>query len=81
MDFALLTAMCYPDAPSDRFRILCDYINALFAFDDLTDEGVLRKDGQGTRKASDLVMDALRNPGAYSNDFKVGKVFAWYVFT
>lgn len=76
MDFGLLTAMCYPDADEARFRILCDYINALFAFDDLTDEGSLRKDGEGTRRASDIVMNALCSPKTYKTSFKVGNVFA-----
>lgn len=78
MDFALLTAMCYPDADGKQFRILCDYINALFAFDDLTDEGALRKDGDGTRKASDIVMKALHDPKAFKTPFKVGNVFSRY---
>ncbi|KAG9019249.1 hypothetical protein FRB90_004811 [Tulasnella sp. 427] len=76
MDFGLLTAMCYPDADKASFRILCDYINALFAFDDLTDEGALRKDGDGTKKASDIVMNALCHPETYETSFKVGKVFS-----
>lgn len=72
----MLTAMCYPDANPERFRLLCDFINALFAFDDLTDEGALRVDGQGTRKAVDIVMSALYDPTGYETTFRVGKVFA-----
>ncbi|KAG8923915.1 hypothetical protein FRC02_010804 [Tulasnella sp. 418] len=75
-DFGLLTAMCYPEADKDRFRILCDYINCLFAFDDLTDEGGLRKDGDGTEKAWHIVMRALRDPFHYETPFKCGKIFS-----
>ncbi|KAG8908273.1 hypothetical protein FRB99_007806 [Tulasnella sp. 403] len=75
-NFGLLTAMCYPDADYARFRVLCDYINCLFAFDDLTDEGGLRKDGTGTKKASDIIMNALHHPFAYQTEFRCGQVFA-----
>ncbi|KAG8855037.1 hypothetical protein FRB96_007232 [Tulasnella sp. 330] len=76
MDFGMLTAMCYADANQERFRLLCDYINALFAYDDLADEGGLRKDGDGTRKAADIIMQCLRSPTTHSTPFKIGKVFS-----
>lgn len=76
MDFARLTAMCYPEADRSRFRVLCDYINALFAFDDLTDEGALRKDGDGALAASNIVMKALEEPDAFVTPFRVGQVFS-----
>lgn len=75
-NFGLLTAMCYPDADYDRFRVLCDYINTLFAYDDLTDEGGLRKDGDGTRKASDIIMNAIAHPFTYETEFRCGQVFS-----
>ncbi|KAG8902020.1 hypothetical protein FRB99_004869 [Tulasnella sp. 403] len=73
-NFGLLTAMCYPTADRECFRVLCDFINCLFAFDDITDEGYLRKDGDGTKSAIDIVMDALRHPATYQTEFKVAKV-------
>ncbi|KAG8966577.1 hypothetical protein FRC03_011633 [Tulasnella sp. 419] len=73
-NFGLLTAMCYSQADADRFRILCDFINCLFAFDDLTDEGGLRMDTNGTSKASTIVMKVLKDPHASATTFKVGKV-------
>jgi hypothetical protein len=75
-NFGLLTAYCYSEADRARFRVLCDYINCLFAFDDLTDEGGLRMDADGTRKASDIVMNALRQPYTYQTPFKIGRVFS-----
>jgi len=75
-DFGLLTAYCYPNADETRFRVLCDFINCLFAFDDLTDEGGLRVDADGTRRASDIVMGALCSPHTYETRFKIGRVFA-----
>jgi len=74
-NFGLLTAMCYSEANFERFRVLCDFINCLFCFDDLTDEGGLRKDERGTRKASDIVMNSLFHPFTYDTEFKCGKVF------
>ncbi|KAG8867912.1 hypothetical protein FRB97_002892 [Tulasnella sp. 331] len=76
MDFGMLTAMCYADANQERFRLLCDYINALFAYDDLADEGGLRKDGDGTRKAADIIMQCLRSTTTHNTPFKIGKVFS-----
>ncbi|KAG8898776.1 hypothetical protein FRB99_007176 [Tulasnella sp. 403] len=78
MNFGLLTAMCYPDADEQRFRIICDFIHALFAFDDLTDEGALFKDSDATKRAADIVMNALWHPYTYETGFKVGKVFACF---
>ncbi|KAG8926677.1 hypothetical protein FRC03_011428 [Tulasnella sp. 419] len=75
-NFGLLTAMCYAEAPYERFRVLCDFINCLFAFDDLTDEGGLRKDNKGTRKASDIIMNSLWHPFTYKTEFRCGQVFA-----
>lgn len=56
--------------------VLCDYINTLFAYDDLTDEGGLRKDGDGTRKASDIIMNAIAHPFTYETEFRCGQVFS-----
>ena len=74
-DFGLLVAYTYPDADETRFRVLCDYFNILFAFDDLADEGGLRVDADGTRRASDIVMAALSSPYTYKTNFKLGRVF------
>ncbi|KAG9039883.1 hypothetical protein FRB95_004355 [Tulasnella sp. JGI-2019a] len=76
MDFGMLTAMCYADANQERFRLLCDYINALFAYDDLADEGGLRKDGDGALKAAGIIMDCLRHSTTHDTPFKVGKIFS-----
>lgn len=54
--------------------ILCDFINCLFAFDDLTDEGGLRKDDDGTKRANQIVMNALMDPFCYTTEFRVGEV-------
>lgn len=61
--------------PQLYLGVLCDYINCLFAFDDLTDEGGLRKDGNGTKKASDIIMNALSHPFTYETEFRCGQVF------
>lgn len=56
--------------------VLCDFDNALFAFDDLCDEGGLRADGNGTKKAADIIMNALHHPFTYQTEFRCGKIFA-----
>lgn len=65
-------------ADIDLTGIVCDFINILFAFDDLTDEGGLRKDEQGTKKASDIVLNSLHHPYTYKTNFKCGRVFSEY---
>ena len=75
-DFSRLVAYSYPTANELRFRILCDYFNCLYAFDDLTDEGGLREDADLTQRAADIVMDSLRSPYTYETTFKLGRVFS-----
>jgi len=74
-NFGLLVAYSYPNADETRFHITCVYFNILFAFDDLTDEGGLRMDADGTRKASDIVMGAFFSPHTYETTFKLGRLF------
>ncbi|KDQ10831.1 hypothetical protein BOTBODRAFT_177898 [Botryobasidium botryosum FD-172 SS1] len=60
--FNTLTALCFPDADAERFRLCCDYINALFAWDDVVDDGELSENVEGARRAVEDLMDALREP-------------------
>ncbi|KDQ10835.1 hypothetical protein BOTBODRAFT_115253 [Botryobasidium botryosum FD-172 SS1] len=60
--FNYLSAACFPEANFDRFRLCCDYINALFAFDDVIDDGDLKEDIEGAKAAADIVMASLMNP-------------------
>ncbi|KAG8905006.1 hypothetical protein FRB99_000879 [Tulasnella sp. 403] len=73
--FGLLTAMCCPQVDAKRFRLLCDFLNCLYAFDDITDEGNLRMDGDGTRTAADVIRASLVHPEHFDSDLMVGKVF------
>jgi len=65
--------MSYPTANHDQLRNCCDFMSWLFAFDDLTDDGGLRENIEGTRMANQIMMDALRNPKEYRTEFKVGE--------
>lgn len=71
--FGLLTAMSYPEADYDHLRNCCDFMSWLFAFDDLTDDGGLRENIDGTKKAAQIMMQALRNPKTFRTEFKVGE--------
>ncbi|KAG8985178.1 hypothetical protein FRB93_006065 [Tulasnella sp. JGI-2019a] len=71
--FGLLTAMSYPDADHDHLRNCCDFMSWLFAFDDLTDDGGLRENIEGTKKAAQIMMQALKNPKTFRTEFKVGE--------
>ncbi len=70
---SILRAGTDADSASCQFTgVLCDFDNALFAWDDLTDEGGLRKDGSGTKKAADIIMNSLHYPFTYETEFKCG---------
>ncbi|KAG8900686.1 hypothetical protein FRC00_011755 [Tulasnella sp. 408] len=71
--FGLLVSYCYPRADKERFRVLCDFINSLFAFDDLMDEEHLVRDVHGTKAVMDIAMNALWHPETYQTDFQVGQ--------
>ncbi|KAG9014251.1 hypothetical protein FRB94_013561 [Tulasnella sp. JGI-2019a] len=71
--FGLLTAMSYAQADHAHLRNCCDFMSWLFAFDDLTDDGGLRENIDGMKKAAKIMMDALRNPKTYKTEFKVGE--------
>ncbi|EMD33349.1 hypothetical protein CERSUDRAFT_160256, partial [Gelatoporia subvermispora B] len=53
----LLCARTYPDADYDKLRICCDFVNALFAVDDITDE----QDEGGARTTGTVFLDAMRD--------------------
>ena len=76
--FGLLTAMSYPEASQTHLRNCCDFMSWLFAFDDLTDDGGLRENIQGTKKAAEIMMQALRQPKTFKTEFKVGETLRRY---
>lgn len=63
------TCLAFPKADPVRFRLCCDYINVLFAFDDVEDDGDLKEDIAGTRIAVDLIMRALTAPDVVQTKF------------
>ncbi|KAG8995769.1 hypothetical protein FRB94_011659 [Tulasnella sp. JGI-2019a] len=71
--FGLLVAHTYPKADGQRFRVLCDFINALFAFDDLMDEEHLVRDPSGTKKAIDALMNAFWHHDTHKPGFKLAQ--------
>lgn len=71
--FGLLVSYVYPRANPERFRVLCDFINALFAFDDLMDEEHLVRDVDGTKAVMDIAMNALWHPESFTTQFRIGQ--------
>ncbi|KAG8941644.1 hypothetical protein FRC04_004130 [Tulasnella sp. 424] len=71
--FGLLTAMSYPEASYTHLRNCCDFMSWLFAFDDLTDDGGLRENVEGSKKAAWIMMQALKYPKTFKTEFKVGE--------
>ncbi|CAE6374100.1 unnamed protein product [Rhizoctonia solani] len=66
----LMTAMCYPDANLERFRITLDFVLWLFTFDDMTDAGAL-DDVERMKLAIGLTMQVLRDPEAPTPKFQI----------
>jgi alpha-muurolene/germacrene-A/gamma-muurolene synthase len=74
-----LTAYCYNNCPSDRLRVVSDFMNYLFHLDNVSD-GYLARDAAGL---ADWVMNALEWPDAYRpatgkkggiEEFSAGKI-------
>ncbi|CCO34394.1 hypothetical protein BN14_08492 [Rhizoctonia solani AG-1 IB] len=66
----LMTAMCYPHAEPEHFRITLDFVLWLFTFDDMTDAGAL-DDVDKMKLAIDLTMQVLRDPETPTPKFKI----------
>jgi alpha-muurolene/germacrene-A/gamma-muurolene synthase len=56
-----LTAYCYNDCPSDRLRLICDFLKFLFHLDDVSD-GYLARDAEGL---ANIVMNAFEWPDSF----------------
>jgi hypothetical protein len=56
-----LTAYCYNNCPSDRLRVVSDFMNYLFHLDDVSD-GYLARDAEGL---GNCVMNAFEWPDDY----------------
>ncbi|KAG8917205.1 hypothetical protein FRC03_004894 [Tulasnella sp. 419] len=72
-NFGLLTAMSYPEANYNQLRNCCDFMNWLFAFDDLSDDGGLRENIDGMKLAAEITVKSLRDPKNFRTTFKVGQ--------
>lgn len=76
--FTLICAGIYAQAIGhDEFRICCDFMNWLFSFDDLADDGDLKDDVGGMEKAARVSMQVLREKTC-ETDFKFAKILHRY---
>ncbi|KAI0828590.1 terpenoid synthase [Trametes gibbosa] len=66
----LLTAMCYPCADYEQFRVCCDWINYLFHLDNICDE----MDDRTTVTTASEIIGALRDPHAFRPSSAVGRL-------
>ena len=57
-DNELLVAHAYPTAPRDRLRVCCDFINALFVVDEISD----MQDGDGALTTGMIYLNVLKDP-------------------
>lgn len=63
-----LTALVFPEADQERLRLCCDYVNAIFAWDDVFDDGDLTENPEGAHIAMEDIMNSLRDPEHYKPD-------------
>ncbi|KAI0676414.1 terpenoid synthase [Trametes maxima] len=65
-----LTAMVYPLADYDAFRVCCDWINYLFHLDNICDE----MDDRATVSTASEILGALRDPHGFRPSSAVGRL-------
>ena len=63
-DSELLVALTYPTANSEDYRIICDYMNSFFIFDNITDE----QDGNAASNSADTYLKALMGEECKQSD-------------
>lgn len=58
-DFPYLGAILVPNAGPNEFRNVCDWLNWVFDFDDLFDEGKLKEDPDAAKEAVDRLLATM----------------------
>lgn len=64
IDFSYFCAILAPKASHDRFRLICDWGNWVFPFDDLFDDGDLREDVERAVLMIERLLDAMQDAKA-----------------
>ncbi|KAH8804927.1 terpene synthase [Xylogone sp. PMI_703] len=60
-DFTYYCAIVYQDAPIEKFRVVVNWGNWVFPFDDMFDEGELRDNPKAARDMMDCLMSKMLN--------------------
>jgi hypothetical protein len=61
IDFSYFCAILAPHANSERFRLICDWGNWIFPFDDLFDDGDLRNDSERARSMVETLLEMMQD--------------------
>ena len=61
IDFSYFCAVLAPHANYERFRLICDWGNWIFPFDDLFDDGELRSDSERARSTVEALLAMMQN--------------------
>ncbi|GAB7336391.1 hypothetical protein MBLNU13_g09114t2 [Cladosporium sp. NU13] len=61
IDFSYFCAILAPHANYERFRLICDWGNWIFPFDDLFDDGELRNDSERARSTVEALLAMMQN--------------------
>ncbi|KAF2760256.1 terpenoid synthase [Pseudovirgaria hyperparasitica] len=61
-NFAFFAAAMVPRADRKRYKLICEWGNWIFPFDDLFDDGPLRDDPKRARESMNRLLSSLRKP-------------------
>ena len=61
IDFSYFCAILAPYADFERFRLICDWGNWVFPFDDLFDDGELRNDSERARSMVETLLEMMQD--------------------
>jgi hypothetical protein len=61
IDASYFCAILAPKADHDRFRLICDWTNWVFPFDDLFDDGDLREDPEQAALVIERLLEVMRD--------------------
>ena len=79
-DFSYFCAVATPKAGFERFRIFCDWVNWVFPFDDLFDNGRLKDNPDGARAILDNLIKCLYEADKPQEKFVEAHCDIWHRF-
>jgi hypothetical protein len=79
-DFVYSCALNTPDCGPDKFRDFCDWVNWVFPFDDIFDNGELKDDPKGAKAVLDNLLDSMHGTAEPKTKFVAAHQDVWTRF-